>query len=95
MTGYQLFALSMPVITGAAVGATGLFVSWYWGRPREDKRRQDEGPELAETLAAVEEALLRATQLIERAQRQMRSSEFTSRTRGESRGQETLHPTIR
>jgi hypothetical protein len=95
MTGNQLFALSMPIITAAAVGATGLFARWYCGRASEDKWRQDEEPELAETLAAVEEALLRGTQLIERAQRQLRSSEFTSRTTGESRGQETLHPTIR
>ncbi len=32
MTGYQIFALSMPVITAAVVGLTALFVRWRWGK---------------------------------------------------------------
>jgi hypothetical protein len=38
MTGYQVFALSMPIIAAALFGLTGLFVLWYWGRPREQSR---------------------------------------------------------
>ncbi len=40
MTGYQIFALSMPVITAVGVGLTGLFVQWHWAEKRRDPERE-------------------------------------------------------
>jgi hypothetical protein len=40
MTGYQIFALSMPVITLVGVGLTGLFVQWHWGKRYQTHHRE-------------------------------------------------------
>ena len=70
MTGNQIFALSMPLITAAVVGLTGLFIRKPWN----EKKRQ---PEAATATAPPEritrEAINHASDILRKAQRELQT----------------------